>query len=109
MMNDSALLRVAAGFRTEAYRLTAHAETEREADSIEMEELEAAFGSNMTELLEEYPEDPRGPSALCLGFTDEGKPIHAVVGFLGHETLVIITVYRPDPALWYDWRRRVQP
>jgi hypothetical protein len=87
------------------YRMTLHAEIERDADRITMDEIEIALGGEKCELIEDYPEDPRGHSFLLLGFSVEGQPIHAVCSF--HEdTLVIITVYRPDSNLWVNWRVR---
>ena len=57
------------------YRLTLHAEHEREADTVLIGELAEAFGSDSVELVEEHDNDPRGPSALVLGFTlDEEAP-----------------------------------
>lgn len=42
---------------------------------------------------------------LVLGFTASGAPLHTVCSI--HENLVIlITIYRPDPRLWTDWRIR---
>jgi hypothetical protein len=89
------------------YPLTSHAEREREADTITIVELEEAFGSDAVELLELYSDDPRGPSGLFLGFTNHQRPIHAVIGLSDPGVIVFITLYRPDPVLWYDWRRRV--
>ncbi len=86
--------------------MTEHAEREREADAVSMIEVEEAFSSDV-ELLEDYPNDPRGHSALCLGFTRQGTPIHAVVSTASPDIVVFVTLYRPDPKLWRDWRRRV--
>jgi hypothetical protein len=87
------------------YRMTLHAETERDADRISMGEIEEALSGEKCELIEDYPEDPRGHSFLLLGFTLNRQPIHAVCAL--HEyILVIITVYRPDPDLWVDWKKR---
>ena len=99
--------RVRDGIRTQAYRLTDHAEGERDADAISVREIEEAFGSGELELIEQYADDPRGASALFLGFTVEGKPLHAVLGLSSPDVVVFITVYRPREELWYDWRRRV--
>ena len=98
--------RVRLAFQTGAYRFTDHAEREREADAVSIHEVEQAFQSASVELLEEYPDDPRGASALFLGFTDDARPVHAVVGLSSPELVVVITIYRPQSALWYDWRRR---
>lgn len=73
---------------------------------ISLSELREAFGSDQMEQLEDYPKDPRGASGLFLGFTNSGDPIHAVIGVSSPEVVVVITVYRPDPRLWYHWRRR---
>ena len=89
------------------YRMTLHAEIERDADRISMGEIEDALSGERCELIEDYPGDPRGHSFLLLGFAINGQPIHAVCAF-HEEVLVIITVYRPDPALWINWRVRRQ-
>lgn len=87
------------------YRLTLHAEIERDADQVSIVELEEALAGNKCEIIEDYPADPRGHSFLLLGVTSKEQPIHAVCSI--HEnTLVIITVYRPDPALWVGWKIR---
>ncbi len=91
--------------RDKNYRLTLHAEGERDADRISLVEIEEALLHNDPEMIEDYPDDPRGHSFLLLGFSGEGKPIHALCSI--HEgTLVIITIYRPDPNLWVDWKIR---
>ena len=105
-MNDDNVLRVIQSFRSGEYRMTVHAEREREADTISVEELEEAFGSNQLEQLEDYPDDPRGASGLFLGFTGVGNPIHAVIGLSSPEVVVVITVYRPDTEIWHSWRMR---
>lgn len=99
--------RISETVRRGAYRLTVHAESQREADAIFAREIGEAFGSESIELLEEYPDDPRGLSALFLGFTRARSPLHAVIGLSSPDVVVFITLYRPDPGLWYDWRRRV--
>lgn len=91
------------------YRLSLHAEVERDADQITMEELEEALLSPKAEIIEDYPNDPRGPSCLILGFTKENLPIHIVCGIVEYEEyemLILITNYRPDPEEWIDWRIR---
>ncbi len=93
--------------RLSAYRLTEHAEHERESDSILIQEIEEAFSSPALELVEDYPGDQRGHSALLLGFTKSGLPLHAVIGLSSPAIVVLITVYRPDEKLWKDWRVRL--
>lgn len=91
--------------RAGRYRLTLHAEQERDADLIRIAEIEWAFSDQDVEIIEDYPDDPRGHSALVLGFTLGGKPLHAVWSI--HENLaILITIYRPEPRLWTNWRIR---
>ena len=52
------------------------------------------------EIVEEYPDDPRGSSALLLGFGEAGRSLH-VVAAPKDEYLAIITAYVPDPAVWH--------
>jgi hypothetical protein len=99
------LERLRALIRAGRYRLTLHAEEERDADQIAIDEIETAFADQNAEVVEDYPHDPRGHSMLVLGFTASGAPLHTVCSI--HENLVIlITIYRPDPRLWTDWRIR---
>ena len=91
--------------REKNFRLSLHAEGERDADRISLVEIEEALLHNDPEMIEDYPDDPRGHSFMLLGFSGERKPIHVLCSI--HEgTLVIITIYRPDPNLWIDWRIR---
>jgi hypothetical protein len=58
------------------------------------------------EIIEDYPEDARGPSCLMLG-SGEGRPLHVVCS-PKDEYLAIITAYVPDPSQWSpDFRRRM--
>lgn len=105
-MNFSQLLpHIQTQIRAKQYRLSAHAEAEREADQITNAEIAEGLLSAQAEIIENYPTDPRGASCLVLGFTNEQKPIHAVCG-LARDVIIIITVYRPDQSEWIDWRVR---
>lgn len=60
------------------------------------------------ELIEDYPEDPRGHSCLMLGFGANKRPIHVVCSPKG-DYLAIITAYVPDVAKWTkDCRVRIK-
>lgn len=59
------------------------------------------------ETIESYPDDAPYPSRLVLGWVSD-RPLHVVVADPpGEDTVIVITVYEPDPALWEDnFRRR---
>jgi hypothetical protein len=58
------------------------------------------------ELIEDYPNDPRGHSCLMLGSGDGGRAVHVVCS-PKDDYLAIITAYLPDPGQWSDdFRRR---
>lgn len=84
------------------YRLTEHAQIERLEEDIDVLDIEAAILSG--EVLEDYPNDPRGPSCLILGHSDE-RAIHVVCGVKQNQ-IVIITVYIPQPPKWENPRSR---
>jgi len=88
------------------YRLTLHAENERDADQITLEEIETALLSSKGEVIEDYPNDPRGSSSLILGFTAQDQPIHILCGMKDPTLLIIVTVYRPNPDKWINWQIR---
>ena len=65
-------------------------------------ELEDALRN--CEIIENYPEDPRGASCLVFGFCGS-KPIHAVCTIKTEpEELLFITVYDPSkrPNSWTE-------
>ena len=88
------------------YRLTSHAERERAADRITRQEIEEALLSTTCEVIENYPDDPRGHSCLVLGFNHANQPIHFCCGLTDPDDVIIITLYRPHPAKWIDWKTR---
>ncbi|MCC6352542.1 MAG: DUF4258 domain-containing protein [Verrucomicrobiae bacterium] len=60
------------------------------------------------EIIEDYPDDARGHSALMLGPGAGGRPIHVVCS-PQDEYLAVITAYLPDPAEWSDdYRQRMR-
>jgi hypothetical protein len=86
------------------YEFSIHAERERENEHILVEELEQSI--TVGELLEDYPDDPRGHSCLVVGFTQAGRAIHSVWGLLPDGRVRVITVYIPLPPRWIDPRTR---
>ncbi len=76
------------------YEFSVHAERERRTDKITIVNLEKALTG--CEIIEDYPDDPRGASFLILGFAGQ-RPIHAVRAFRQNkEELLLITVYDPS-------------
>ena len=53
------------------------------------------------ELLEDYPDDPRGQSCLLLGYGEDTRPIHLVCA-PKEDYLAIITAYLPYEEEWED-------
>ena len=87
------------------YRISfTHTEKLRER-KIEIAELEEAI--SIGEVIEAYPDDPRGPSCLIFGFTHQGRPLHIVCGDLEGERILVITAYEPSLEEWEeDWKKR---
>lgn len=62
------------------------------------------------EVIEDYPDDPRGPSCLVLAESAAGEPVHLVWGYDSSvHRAVLITVYRPDPERWFEDLRTRRP
>lgn len=75
---------------------------------LTVEQLDAAICDDAPEVIEDYPEDQRGPSCLILGWADMARPLHVLIGY-GDEPgsyIDVITVYEPDEKQWYNHRRR---
>lgn len=94
-----------AAVRHERYEISRHAERERRNDDLSLEAVERVLLSG--EVIESYPDDPRGPSCLVCGSAPDGRPVHVVMGFLPTGWARIITVYVPSPEKWeQDWKTR---
>lgn len=88
------------------YELSLHADVERLDDGLSVNDVEEALRS--AELLEDYPDDPRGHSCLVLGHVG-GQAVHVVCGLTRQQRLFLITVYRPTLPKWVDERTRRKP
>ena len=73
--------------------------------------FERAIGRNISEqeimeagesglVIESYPDDKYGPSALLLGFTGPGRPLHVQASLAETPGVRIVTIYEPDPDEW---------
>jgi hypothetical protein len=72
--------------------------------NISEQEIRAAGA--LAEVIEDYPQDKYSPSALLLGFTTAGRPLHFQVSFAESDLTKIITIYEPDPKEWIENRKR---
>lgn len=91
--------------RNNRIRITDHADEEAENDQLTFDEI--YFSVLNGEVIEDYPDDKPYPSCLIYGKTFSGDPIHSVWAFNEQsQWAVLITVYRPDPSQWIDWRKR---
>jgi hypothetical protein len=53
-------------------------------------------------VIEDYPDDFPYPSCLILSWVS-GRPVHLVAAFDNEaQEVIIITVYEPDPRIWFD-------
>ena len=86
-------------------RITDHADEEAAADQLKFEEIYSSVLQG--ELIQSYLDDKPYPSCLILGTAFGGDPIHSVWAYNAETSwAVLITVYRPDPSRWIDWRER---
>jgi len=86
-------------------RITDHADEEAQDDNLNYDEI--FFSVVQGEIIEQYGKDRPFPSCLVYGCTFEGEPVHSVWAY-NEQTrwAVLITVYRPDPERWINWRKR---
>lgn len=84
-------------------RITEHADEEARADRVSIEQVLSGVPSR--EVIEQYPDDMPYPS--CLIYSESEGPLHSVWGYNEVNLWsVLITVYRPDPQRWINWRLR---
>ncbi len=86
-------------------RITDHADEEAHYDQLTFDEISSSVLDG--EIIEHYPEDQPYPSCLIYGSTFRRDPVHTVWAY-SEQThwAALITVYRPDPDRWIDWRER---
>jgi len=91
--------------KSQRVRVTDHADEEAQADALVLDEVFSSVSRG--EIIEDYPTDKPYPSCLVYGNNDNQEPIHSVWAYNSEtQWAVLITVYRPDPNRWINWRER---
>jgi len=86
-------------------RIIEHAYDEAQIDLLSFEEIIISVLNG--KIIENYPKDKPFPSCLIYGDNFHKEPIHSVWAYNEeNQWAVLITVYRPDPKLWINWRIR---
>jgi hypothetical protein len=85
-----------------------HAYDEAVADDVSVVDVIDRTASG--EVIEDYPDDSRGPSCLVLLRVGAEDAVHAVWAFdAGSARAILVTVYRPDPDRWSDDLKQRRP
>jgi hypothetical protein len=93
----SLLSDIIAAIRDSEFTITLHAQQQMTARRIRVSEVREVLISPDAEVIEDYPEDPRGPSCLVCGKA-LNRVLHVHVSY--PPEIVVITAYEPDPEKW---------
>lgn len=89
-------------------RVTDHADEEAQADHLTLDDV--FYSVRHGEIIEDYLADVPYPSCLIFGKATSGIAVHSVWAYnMKNRWAVLITVYRPDPQRWVNWRERRKP
>jgi hypothetical protein len=85
--------------------ITRHARQEAKDDHLLLAEI--LYATQNGQVIEDYPTDTPYPSSLIYGQNQAGQPVHSVWAYAAEsQTAILITVYRPDPTRWLEWKIR---
>ena len=97
--------RISDAVRANSVRVTDHADEEAQSDRLSINDILGSVFQG--EVIEEYPNDKPYPSCLVYGRTPRAEPVHTVWAYNEENRwVVLVTVYRPDPERWIDFRSR---
>lgn len=65
-------------------------------DNLDIDEVRASILAT-GDMIEDYPNDPRGPSCLVLSVLPNGTQVHTAWGWRGTGIPFLIAAYRPTP------------
>jgi len=96
------------GFGKYDIKYRVHATRRMFQRNITEEDIESLLREGI--IIEKYDDDFPLPSILISGSTLTNRPLHLVAGInIVEKTIVIITVYEPDPFIWSDsFTRRIK-
>lgn len=111
-MKSSTFDKVVAAIQKRAVHVSEHASIEALDDGLDIIFVVGCVPTG--EVIEDYPNDARGPSCLVLVRLQPNlEPAHVVLGYDEDlERAIVITVYRPHRTKWSDdfrQRRRSKP
>ena len=99
------IVQIQQAIAAESFRVTDHADEETAADALTLDEVLQSVLAG--EVIEDYPTDHPLPSCLIYGPSNAGDPVHSIWAYNSQtDRAVLITVYRPDPNRWLNWRTR---
>ena len=97
-LSSELLDRISQMIRDGRYAGGFHATMRQLQRGLTSQDIEAAIGRDAPEIVEDYPEDPRGSCCLVRGELDDGRVLHVLC--TPTDPVFLITCYWPDPDPW---------